>query len=155
MGESYSLRRATDSDLETIVAFTLEAAREAEGFDKDADGIRRGVLAGLENPSVATYWVVESSGGEIVASTSVVKEWSDFNGAYYWWIQSLFITPGNRGSGLVDLLLDTVAKEAEAAGAIDLRLYAHGANHRALDAYRRCGFEETEYILMRRPLAGE
>lgn len=56
---------------------------------------------------------------------------------------------------MVDLLPDGVAKEAHAAGAIDLRLYVHGSNARALDAYRRCGCEETEYILMRRPLAGE
>lgn len=155
MSPDYRLRGANTDDLETIVAFTLEEAREAEGLDKDADAIRRGVSAGLEDPSVATYWVAESFEGEIVASTSAVKEWSDFNGGYYWWVQSMFINSEHRGRGLVDLLLDTVAEEARAAGAIDLRLYVHGSNARAFDAYRRCGFEETEYILMRRPLRSE
>ena len=152
MQRSYSLRRAEVTDLERIVAFTLEEAREAEGLDKDAEGIRRGVLAGLEDPSVAAYWVAESSDGEIVASTSVVREWSNFNGGYYWWVQSMYIVPVHRGRGLVDVLLDTLAVEARAAGAVDLRLYAHGSNPRAIDAYHRCGFEETEYVIMRRRL---
>jgi GNAT superfamily N-acetyltransferase len=152
MGKNYSLRPATVSDLEAIVAFTLEEAREAEGLEKDPDGVRRGVLAGLEDPFLATYWVAESSDGDVVASTSAVREWSNFNGGHYWWIQSLFIAPGHRGSGLVDLLLDRVAEEARAAGAIDLRLYAHGGNGRALEAYRRCRFSDTPYVIMRRAL---
>jgi L-amino acid N-acyltransferase YncA len=155
MQRSYSLRRAEVTDLETIVGFTLEEAREAEGLDKDADGIRRGVSTGLEDPSVATYWVAESSDGEIVASTSVVMEWSNFNGGYYWWVQSMYIVVAHRGRGLVDVLLDKLAEEARAAGAIDLRLYAHGSNARAIDAYRRCGFDETEYVIMRRLLHGD
>ncbi len=155
MQRSYSLRRAEVTDLETIVGFTLEEAREAEGLDKDADGIRRGVSNGLEDPSVATYWVAESSDGEIVASTSVVREWSNFNGGYYWWVQSMYIVLAHRGRGLVDLLLGKLAEEARAAGAIDLRLYAHGSNARAIDAYRRCGFDETEYVIMRRLLHGD
>jgi len=149
---NYRLRRADTGDLETIVGFTLEEAREAEGLDKDADGIRRGVSIGLEDPSVATYWVAESAAGEVVASTSAVREWSDFNGAYYWWVQSVFILPEHRGRGLVDLLLDKVVEEARSAGAVDLRLYAHRSNPRALEAYRRCGFEETPYVIMRRRL---
>jgi L-amino acid N-acyltransferase YncA len=152
MSSDYRLRKATTADLETIVGFTLDEAREAEELEKDVEGIRRGVSAGLKDPSAATYWVAESADGEIVASTSAVREWSNFNGAYYWWVQSLFIVPEHRGRGLVDLLLDTVAEAAHAAGAVDLRLYAHGANERALDAYRRCGFEETPYVIMRRPL---
>jgi GNAT superfamily N-acetyltransferase len=152
MRTGYGLRRATSSDLETIVGFTLEEAREAECLDKDADDVRRGVSAGLEDPSVAIYWVAESRDGETVASTSVIREWSNFNGGYYWWVQSMYIAPEHRGSGLVDLLLDKVAEEARDAGAIDLRLYAHGSNARALEAYRRCGFDETPYVIMRRRL---
>ena len=152
---SYRLRRAKPDDLETIVGFTLEEAREAEGLDKDADGIRCGVSTGLADPTVATYWVAESADGGIVASTSAVREWSNFNGGYYWWVQSMYIVPEHRRRGLVDLLLDKVAEEARAGGAIDLRLYARGSNERAIEAYRRCGFEETEHVIMRRPLGGD
>jgi GNAT superfamily N-acetyltransferase len=154
MCNEYRMRRAISSDLETIVGFTLEEAREAEGLETDADAVMRGIRAGLEDPALSTYWVAESSAGDVVASTSAVREWSNFNGGYYWWIQSMFIVPGHRGRGLVDLLLDTVAEAAHTAGAVDLRLYAHGSNERALDAYRRCGFDETRYVIMRRALDG-
>jgi GNAT superfamily N-acetyltransferase len=146
---------ANSADLETIVGFTLDEAREAEGKELDIECIRRGVRAGLEDPRLATYWVAESRDGRIVASTSAVREWSNFNGAYYWWVQSLFIVPEHRGRGLVGLLLDTVATAARAANAVDLRLYAYGSNRRALRAYRRCGFDETPYVIMRRTLGGD
>ncbi len=152
MGDEYSMRPATLSDLGTIVAFTLEEASEAEGLELEPDRVRQGVLAGLKDPAVASYWIAEASDGEVVASTSAVREWSNFNGGYYWWIQSLFIMPRHRGSGLVDLLMDRVAEEARTVGAIDLRLQVHGENIRAREAYRRCRFEETPYVIMRRPL---
>jgi ribosomal protein S18 acetylase RimI-like enzyme len=98
--------------------------------------------------------VAEAPGGEVVASMSVVTEWSNFRGGDYWWIQSLFIAPGHRASGLVDLLLDHLARTAAASGALELRLYAHGANERALRAYHRCGFATLPYVIMRRSLRG-
>lgn len=155
MPSEYRLRRAAPADLETIVAFTLEEAREAEGQALDPNHVRRGVRTGLEDPSLATYWVAESADGDVVASTSVVGEWSNFNGRYYWWVQSLFIVVEHRGRGLVDVLLDRLAEEAHAAGALDLRLYAHRSNGRALEAYRRCGFDEAPYVIMKRSLEND
>ena len=67
-------------------------------------------------------------------------------------MQSLFVAPGHRGAGIVDRLLDHVTDEARAAGALDLRLYAHRDNARALRAYRRLGFEDAPWVIMRRPL---
>ena len=80
--------------------------------------------AAFEDPALATYWVAESEEGTVVASTSIVKEWSNFHGGSYWWIQSLFIDPAHRGAGLVEVILDHLADEAAHAGALDLRLYA-------------------------------
>lgn len=151
----YTIRQAEMADLDTIVRFTRDEAREAEGLELDVAKVTRGVLAGLEDPSLSTYWLAEASDGQVVASTSAIREWSNFNGGYYWWVQSMFIVPEHRGGGLVDLLLDTVAAAARSAGAIDLRLYVHGANQRAIDAYRRCGFRPAELVIMRRPLGND
>jgi ribosomal protein S18 acetylase RimI-like enzyme len=152
MPHHYRLRRAAPDDLDRLVAYTVAEAREAEGVEKDPAAVRRGVLAGLEDPSVATYWLAESDDGETAASTSVVREWSDWHGGYYWWIQSLYIAPTHRGRGLVEQILDELSRAARAAGAVDLRLYAHNSNRRALHVYSRCGFQPAPYTIMTRSL---
>ena len=152
MTRDLTIRRATEEDVDTLVAFTLREAHEAEAADKDAEGVRAGVLAAFADPPAATYWVAESAAGDIVASISAVTEWSNFHGAHYWWIQSLYIRPESRGGGLVDALLDHVAEHAAAAGAVDLRLYVHTSNLRAIRAYERCRFETAPYAIMRRAL---
>ena len=147
----YSIRDADSADIETLVNFTLQEARESEGVEKDRETVTRGVGAAFAHPPRATYWVAERD-GHVVASISAVTEWSNFHGGDYWWVQSLFVAPEHRGSGLVDLLLNHVAKAAQSAGALDLRLYAHNLNERALGAYRRAGFVTAPYVIMRREL---
>lgn len=154
MVPGYTIRDAVSADIETLVAFTLQEAHDAEGIGQDVTGVRRGVGGAFEDPPRAAYWVAEGADGRVVASTSVVTEWSNFHGGYYWWIQSLFIVAEHRGGGLVELLLDHLARAAEASGALDLRLYAHESNARALRAYRRCGFAVAPYVIMTRASQG-
>ena len=146
------IRPATEADIATLVAFTLEEAREAEGLAADPAAVRRGVEGAFANPPRATYWVVEDASRAVVASASIVTEWSDFSGGAYWWIQSIFITAPHRGTGLLQRLIDHLAETARANGALDLRLYAHASNARALRAYRRCGFVDAPYVVMRLPI---
>src|SRR5688572_29382630 len=108
----YTIREAVSADISTLIAFTLQEAFEAEGVERDRAAVARGVQGGFRDPPLATYWVAEAPGGAVVASTSVVTEWSDFQGGHYWWIQSLFIVPEHRGQGLVELLIDHVAEAA-------------------------------------------
>ena len=105
-----------------------------------------------EFPADGKYWVAETALAEVVASTSLVREWSNFHGGWYWWVQSLFIVPEHRGQGLVDRMLDRLSREAAEAGALDLRLYAHESNARAGHAYVRCGFRRAPYTMMIRAL---
>ena len=150
---TYTIRDAVATDIDTLVAFTVQEAREAEHLDADEAAVRQGVEGGFRNPPLSTYWVAETSDNRAVASASVVREWSDFHGGYYWWIQSLYIVAEHRGGTLLRSLLDHVAGEARTAGALDLRLYAHSSNERALRAYRRCGFSPAPYVIMTMSLA--
>lgn len=151
MPANYFVRDATTSDIDTIVAFTVREALEAEGLDTNDAAVRRGVAGAFGEQPVSKYWVAED-GDEVVGSISVVTEWSNFRGGNYWWIQSLFIVPAHRGTGLVQVLIDHVAGIAQAAGALDLRLYARTSNERATHAYVRCGFETAPYTMMTRRL---
>lgn len=152
MSAECTIRRATPGDIDTLVAFTLDEAREAEGRTLDPGVVRLGVEGGFSDPPLARYWVAQSPEGHVVAATSIVTEWSNFGGADYWWVQSLFVAPDYRGTGLVERLLDHLADAAGAAGALELRLYAHRGNERALRVYRRYGFVESPYAIMTRPL---
>lgn len=147
---AYTIRDAVAADIDSLVAFTVQEAREAEGVDADEAAVRRGVEGAFQNPPLATYWVAETDDGRPVGSTSVVTEWSDFHGGYYWWIQSLYIVAEHRGGALINLLLEHLAITAAASGALDLRLYAHTSNERALRAYRRRGFIVAPYVIMTR-----
>ena len=147
---TYVIRPASAADADAIVEFTVREARDAEAVNLDPSNVRRGVTTALLDPRHAQYWVAETPDGGLAASISALREWSNFHGGYYWWVQSLFVAPEHRGRGLVDQLLDHVTNEAATAGALDLRLYAHRDNVRALHVYRRCGFTEAPYVLLRR-----
>ena len=152
MQSEFSIREAKSSDLATLVALTAQEATETEGAEPDLVALKRGVAAGLKGSAPVKYWVAESRSGQVVGSISVVTEWSNFRGGYYWWIQSLFIVPEQRGTGLVDLMLDAVANLARVASALDLRLYVLRSNIRAVAAYRRCGFNVVPYAIMTKVL---
>jgi GNAT superfamily N-acetyltransferase len=145
---TYSVRPATRDDLDLLVAFTLAEAREAEDIQLSADKVRVGVRAGLENPALASYWVLETVETEAIGNISVVKEWSDWHGAYYWWIQSMFIKAAYRGQGLMSLLVEAVRTQARRENALELRLYVHRSNERAIKAYCRQGFADLSYQIM-------
>ena len=144
----YSVRPDTRDDLDLLVAFTLAEAREAENIHLSADQVRAGVRTGLDDPTLARYWVLETAEAEAIGNISVVKEWSDWHGAYYWWIQSMFIKAAYRGQGLISLLVQAVRAQARQENALELKLYVHRANERAIKAYSRQGFANLPYQIM-------
>ena len=152
MALDFTIREAVRADLDVLVGFALREALESDGAEKDVRAVTRGVQAAFDDPRLASYWVAETGAGRVVANISVVTEWSNFHGGFYWWIQSLFIDPEHRGAGLVQRLLDHVARAAAEAGALDLRLHARESNERALRVYRRAGFTVAPYIMLRRSL---
>ncbi len=145
---TFRVRKATIDDLERLVSFTLAEAWEAEGLEGMAERIKKGVHAGLTDPAVATYWVLEDSEASIVGSISVVREWSDWRAGNYWWIQSVYIQPEFRGRGLMKRLMAAVREAAKQEEALELRLYVHDGNARAIRAYKREGFAEMPYQIM-------
>lgn len=151
---TYAIRPAAPADAETLVAFTLAEAFDAERRSLNRAEVQRGVAGGFASPPKVRYWVAEANGA-VVGATSVVTEWSNFRGGDYWWIQGLYIVPEHRGTGLVDLLLRHVVEEGKAAGALDLRLYGFNTNARALRAYERFGFRQAPYLILTKSLIGE
>lgn len=146
------IRRAHAGDLETLVRFAADEARAAEGTEKAPTTLRRGIAAALEDERLGLYWVLVDEADEPVGTVSAVTEWSNWHAGFYWWVQSFYIEPTYRGRGHAARLLDVVSEEARRRGGLDLRLYVHGENRRALRAYEKAGFRESQYRIMTRGL---
>ncbi len=145
---AFDIRRAKSTDLESLVSFAVEEAKEAEGIKKDIDRVRQGVSTGLADDAIAMYWVLEKDDTDVVGSVSIVKEWSDWNSGYYWWIQNMYILPGFRGKGLMEKLIQALKDAARQEGALELRLYVHKNNAQAVTAYQKAGFFDSDYRVM-------
>ena len=143
------VRKANLADLERLVSFAVAEANEAEGILKTRERVRKGIKTALQDNSIAIYWVLEQGDAGVIGNVSVIKEWSNWNAGYYWWIQSIYILPGFRGRGLLQKLIQAVKQAARREKALDLRLYVHKANKQAINAYRKTGFSDSDYIIMR------
>ena len=145
------VREASSKDLDILVSFIAEEAREAEGLGKDRETLARGIGAALQDTSLARYWLLVDDEDTACGCTSVVKEWSDWNAGYYWWIQSMYIAPDYRGNGYLNVLLDAILEAARAQDCLELRLYVHKENGAAIRAYEKAGFGRAPYSIMSRP----
>lgn len=143
-----NVRKATIDDLSILVRFTSEEAKEAEGRTKDLTVLEKGIKAALEDPSIAVYWMLVDETNRPIGAISALKEWSDWHAGYYWWIQSMYIVPEQRGQGHVSKLLNAVDKEMESQNGLELRLYVHQNNRKAIRAYEKVGFEKSPYEIM-------
>ncbi|HVS19985.1 MAG TPA: GNAT family N-acetyltransferase [Planctomycetota bacterium] len=142
---SLSVRAATPADAATIAAFNLAMARETEDKGLDEATLVRGVERALADPERGRYRVAERD-GRVVACLLVTREWSDWRDAWFWWIQSVYVAPDARRTGVYAALHDDVAREARAAGDVcGIRLYVETENHTAQLTYERMGMHRAHY----------
>ena len=145
------VRDATAADIPSLVAFVIAEAHEAQDLHVDAGVVTKAVTAAFDDRSRARYWMLED-GGTVLGAIAIVREWSDWRNGFYWWIQFVFLVPSARGRGHVDALVEHVRRVAGASAAVELRLYVHGDNTRAIRAYERIGFARTAYQIMTLPV---
>jgi ribosomal protein S18 acetylase RimI-like enzyme len=146
-----TIRPGTAADRDALIDLVLAEAFEAEGRALDRAKVERGVERALAEPELARYWIAEADGA-VAGAIAATREWSDWHGAHYWWIQFVYVAADRRGSGLVDALMGVVDAAARADHAFDLRLLVHPHNTRAVRAYEKIGFVAAPYLMMRRPL---
>ena len=144
------VRTAIPSDLEILADFISEEAREAEARELDRETLLRGIEAGLNDSSVAAYWVLIDEAEKPCGTLSVTREWSEWNAGYYWWIQSVYLEPAHRGRGCMSLLLEAVLEAARTQNCLELRLYVHETNMRAIKSYQKAQFDHSHYKIMTR-----
>jgi GNAT superfamily N-acetyltransferase len=140
-----SIRFARQSDTTAIKNFQIAMARETEKIELDEDTVRKGVSAIFEKKAVGRYVVAEVD-DQVVASLLLLEEWSDWRNGVVWWIHSLYVLPGHRGSGVFRQMYDFVRKTADTMPEIrGLRLYVEKHNERAQAVYRKVGMSADHY----------
>lgn len=138
------IREGKPADLEQIVKNNMAMALETEGKVLNPEKARRGAEAVLSGIVDGKYYVVES-GGRIVAQLMITREWSDWRNCYFWWIQSVYTLPEERGKGYFGLLYKFVLQKASEAGACGLRLYVDRSNQGAMKVYEKYGMARSNY----------
>ncbi|MFO1496100.1 MAG: GNAT family N-acetyltransferase [Lysobacterales bacterium] len=147
MTRPLSLRRAAPADAQVIAEFNLAMALETEHKRLDPDTVHAGVLAVLTDARRGFYWLAERE-GEIVGGLMVTYEWSDWRNADFWWIQSVYVRPDARRSGVFAALYREIEAQARQAGACGLRLYVEDSNLTAMATYLRQGMHDAHYRVM-------
>ena len=141
------IRIARESDIPALVEFNQAMAFETEHKTLNEVVLTAGVTAVFGDPAKAFYVVVEDS-GNVAAGLMVTTEWSDWRNGWFWWIQSVYVRPEHRGSGLYGKMYEFVkSKAAEAGNVCGFRLYVEKENEKAQRVYEKLGMDRTYYLM--------
>lgn len=147
MSPGITVREASASDADTIAGFNTAMALETENKTLDPAIIGAGVRRFVSDTRLGFYLVAERD-GVVIGCLGITYEWSDWRNGLFWWIQSVYVEPGARRSGVFRHLYDHVSEMAQATPDVcGLRLYVEKDNARAQQTYVSLGMEETEYRL--------
>jgi GNAT superfamily N-acetyltransferase len=142
-----TIRTATPADIDTIVASNAAMALETEDRQLDPETLRTGVSSALSDPTRGVYYLAQA-GGRVVGQLLITKEWSDWRDGWFWWIQSVFVAPEARRTGVYRVLHEHVVAEARRAGDVcGIRLYTERGNTRAQQVYERLGMQRSPYVM--------
>jgi ribosomal protein S18 acetylase RimI-like enzyme len=142
-----TVRPARPDDASLLVEFNRAMADESEDKGLDVPTLTRGVSHLLAHPAEGFYLIAERS-GQVAGTLSVTYEWSDWRAGRFWWIQSVYVVPAHRRSGVYRALHAHVRELAMAdPQACGLRLYVERDNTGAMATYRSLDMVETHYRL--------
>lgn len=83
--------------------------------------------------------------GEAAGYALVAKTFSQEAGGMVYWLEEIYVRPAYRGQGIAAKFLSFLIETASRHGA-RLRLEAEPENERAIELYRKRGFEPLPYI---------
>jgi GNAT superfamily N-acetyltransferase len=149
-----AVRPATPADLDSLVAGNIAMALEAEHKRLDPATVQRGVRAVFDQPSRGRYFVAEI-GGNVVGQAMYTCEWSDWRNGNFWWLQSVYVAPVARRTGVFRAIYECIERLARSESDVcGLRLYVEVDNERAQQTYRRCGMVDAGYRVMEMDMSG-
>lgn len=139
------VRDADPRDIAAIVDFNRRLALESEEKLLDAGVLTAGVRRGFAHPELCRYFVAEID-GNVVGTTMITVELTDWRDGVLWWLQSVYVDPGFRRAGVFRALYRHIAERARQNKDVrGLRLYVHHTNQRAMRTYESMGMAKSDY----------
>ena len=158
---SITVRPAIVADADFLAHGNSAMALETEHKRLEPALVGAGVRAALADPAKGLYFIAERDGTR-VGQLMFTREWSDWRNGDFWWIQSVYVLPEARRSGVFRALFRHVEQlAAQDPGVCGIRLYVERENVRAQATYRHCGLDDAGYVVMEvdythaAPAAGE
>ena len=148
---NFAVSRGEVCDIDTIVQFQADMAMESEGCVLDKEKVTKGVTAAMLDDSKGIYWVAKTD-ERTIGSLMITREWSDWNNEWYWWIQSVYVTPEYRKQGVYKAMYQKVKDAAKENNVSQIRLYADKTNLSAQKAYQSLGMHESHYLMFEEDL---
>jgi GNAT superfamily N-acetyltransferase len=143
-----NVRAATRADIPFLVESNTSMALETEHKVLDREVLTHGTQAVFAEPRRGFYRIAERD-GIAVGCLMVTCEWSDWRNGDWWWIQSVYVVPSARRSGVFSMLYADVEARARAAdGVVGLRLYVENENVTAQATYAALGMNDSGYRLL-------
>ena len=141
------VRSAKTSDAKVLAYNNILLAAESEDMKLEHGTVLKGVKAILSDKQKGFYIVAEEK-GKVLGQLMITFEWSDWRNCMIWWLQSVYVEPCSRKNGVFKALLKDVRKRARKAKVMDLRLYVHTSNKKAMAAYEGTGFSQKPYLVL-------
>ncbi|HEV2606514.1 MAG TPA: GNAT family N-acetyltransferase [Xanthomonadaceae bacterium] len=158
-GTPLIIRDARAADAAPIARWMIAMAWETEHKALDPDIVARGVYAVFEQPARGRYFIAERNVDGAVVSVGVLMlthEWSDWRDGDWWWIQSVYVQPASRRSGVYRALYGHVHALAQATPDVcGLRLYVERDNANAQRTYAALGMGDAGYAIFEEEFARE
>ena len=143
-----TIRQAEENDIQAIVDFNQAMAWETEQKKLQNEVLTAGVSALIGDRTKGFYLVAEQEDGVIVGSLMVTTEWSDWRNSQFWWIQSVYVRPENRRTGIYSGLYEKVKELAvQTQGVCGFRLYVEHDNLIAQQTYKKLGMQPSHYYM--------
>ncbi|MCP4953028.1 MAG: GNAT family N-acetyltransferase [Proteobacteria bacterium] len=150
--KSTTIRSAGPDDISEIAQFNIAMAQETEERQLDPAIIQSGVAGVIQDHARGFYLIAERSQAA-VGSLLITFEWSDWRNGTLWWIQSVYVKPEHRRTGVFKTLYDAVISRArDAENVCGIRLYVEQENQSAQSVYQKLLMQKTPYQMYERML---
>lgn len=146
-----TIRTMKNKDTEEVLAMMRVFYDSPAVLHKASDEVlRRDIRDCVEDVPFVEGFVFEE-GEQIAGYSMIAKSYSTEFGGPCIWIEDLYIKPEYRGSGIGTQFF-AYLEELYQGKAVRLRLEVEQNNERAIEVYKKCGYQELSYIQMSKEL---